>query len=89
MTISSAEAALRVLALIDSPLLDPPGDDAYAALAAADAKIGQLSTGENELLNIAWSLYRDTTPFGQIDARNAAAVLRVLAERYAPETLQA
>jgi ABC-type phosphate/phosphonate transport system ATPase subunit len=87
MTISSADAALRVLALINSPLLEPGQHDAYEALTAADAHKDGLSGGEKELVNIAWSLYRETTPLGFLDAANTAAVLRILADRYAPEAL--
>lgn len=85
MTMTAEVAALRVLALITSPLLDSGGhDDAYEALAAADKHMQSLSTGERELLGIAWSLFSGDHPLGRVDADNASAVLQVLAARYAP-----
>lgn len=85
MSLTNEHAALRVLSLIQSPLLDVGGyDDAYEALAAADKHLGSFSTGENELLNIAWAIYNGSHPLGKLDADNAAAVIRVLAQRYAP-----
>lgn len=86
MSLTSEHAALRVLNLIRSPLLDVGGyDDAYDALAAADKHLGALSTGEAALLNLAWSLFNGSNLLGQLDADNAAAVIRILARRYAPK----
>lgn len=88
MSLTSEHAALRVLNLIRSPLLDVARyDTAYDALIAADEHMGALSSGETKLLSLAWQLYLDKHPLGNVDADNAAAVLRVLAERYAPRVV--
>lgn len=89
MSMTSEHAALRVLALIQSPLIDPGGhDNAYDALVEADGQHSALSSGENALVAVAWDLFKDRHPLGLLDADNAAAVIRVLADRYAPAALE-